>query len=140
MTLSSLEKFSTICSNISLNIPPEVSWGWDDRFHTALVAFERSEMELIFFPITQEFDRQWDISTVEQLSSPFDEYFENVFGIIPGQRVFTSDGGDGLILFAVWWPWGDGKRFSLRVGLFAPDESAINRKQIQAYLNQWLQI
>lgn len=137
-----IKKFDDICTRISLNIPPEYPWRWDDTFNTALVAFDRCDMDIIYFPITREFDRQWDIATIDKVPRHFYSYFNNAFGIIPGQEIFTAEDGSGLILFAVCWPWGDGKNVSLRVGLFssADHHLQLNQDQIKTYLTEWFQL
>ena len=90
-------------------------------FNTALVVFDKCDMDVIYIPITQEFDNQWDFATIERSPSSFYTYFNRVFGVVPGQKVFTSTNASGTILFAVWWPWGDGNKISLRVGLYDTD-------------------
>jgi len=139
MTSAKRHKHSGICARISLNLPPENQWCWDEMFNTALVVFDKCDMDLIYIPITQEFDAQWDFSTIENASPPFYTYFNRVFGIVPGQKIFTSTDAAGAILFAVWWPWGDGNKISLRVGLYDSDEVK-NPNQRKDCLCHWFQI
>lgn len=140
MQSEQLQKLSDTCTRIGLNIPAENAWYWDDRFDTATVVFDRSEMDLILFPITQEFDRQWDIANIAHVPEPFCRYFNKVFGIIPGQKTFTLEVGDGTVLFAVWWPWGNGRKISLRVGLFSPETVETGKPDGPAHLRQWFGI
>ena len=140
MTLSSLNTFETICKRISLNIPNEDKWRWDGRFNTALVTFEKKDMELIYFPIMQEFTKQWDFVSIDHAEGSFFEFFNDQFGLVPGQQIFTSEDDSGIILFATWWPWGDDLRFSLRVGLYANGQKGLNDHEIKAYLTEWLGI
>jgi hypothetical protein len=34
-----------------------------------------------------------------------------------GQRVLSQGPLDGLTAYGLWWPWGNGKTVSLRIGL-----------------------
>ena len=127
MQAAEIQKLNDTCTRIGLNIPPEYVWYWDERFNTATVVIDDTEKDLILFPITQEFERQWNIANIGDVPEPFFRYFKNVFGIIPGQKTFTSQTGDGTVLFAVWWPWGNGRKISLRVGLFCPQSAKETR-------------
>lgn len=134
------KKFGDICAKISLNLPSRCAWCWDEVFGTALVVIDRSDMDLMYIPMTQEFDARWDMASIDKAPPHFSSYFKRVFGIVPGQKMFTSANGNGSILFAVWWPWGDGAKISLRVGLFSPSEDAVDRHRIKAHLTDWFHL
>lgn len=140
MPKSDFEKFQEICRRISLNIPQKNQWRWDDKFGTALVTFEKIDMELIYFPISLEFSHQWDFISIDQADGPFFAHFVDRFGLVPGQKIFTTENGAGIVLFATWWPWGDDTHFSLRVGLFAQDANDLTPKEIRAQLTDWFNL
>ena len=140
MPLFSMNNLKTICERISLNIPDEDKWRWDDHFKTALVTFEKKDMELIFFPIMQEFAKQWDFVSIDQAEGAFFKYFNDRFGLVPGQKIFTTEDDTGVILFATWWPWGDDLRFSLRVGLYANGQKGLDDKHIKFCLTKWFNL
>ena len=94
-------------------------------------------MELIYFPIMQEFARQWDFISIDQAHGSFFRYFNNQFGLVPGQKIFTAEDDSGVVLFATWWPWGNGRQFSLRVGLYACSRNILSKNDIKAYLSDW---
>jgi hypothetical protein len=137
---TTLQKFYGICVKISLNVPPHCTWCWDEVFGTALVVFDRSDLDLVYIPMTLEFDAQWDMDSIDRAPPHFASYFNSVFGIMPGQKIFTAANGDGLILFAVWWPWGDGAKISLRVGLFSPADVKLARHRVKALLTDWFRL
>ena len=91
------QKFCGICVKISLNVPPHCTWCWDEVFGTALVVFDRSDLDLVYIPMTLEFDAQWDMASIDKAPPHFASYFNSVFGIMPGQKIFTAANGDGLI-------------------------------------------
>ena len=139
MTLTDSKHFADICSKISLNIPSTSPWSWDNRLKTAMVVFDKEEMDVVYIPITLEFDTRWDYATIESSPPHFYEYFKREFGIIPGQKIFASTDGSDTILFAVWWPWGDGNKISLRVGLYNGNDTN-DMNLIKDSLTQWFQI
>ena len=140
MQPDSSQRFADICAKISLNLPQNATWQWDDTFGTAWVAFEKTDVDLVLFPMIKEFDHQWDFSSLQGTSGPFFEYFHSSFGVIPGQRIFTTDDGAGWTLFAVWWPWGDDITISLRIGLFQASGQDSARERIKAELSSWFHL
>jgi hypothetical protein len=139
MPLTTYNQHADICSKISLNIPSTSQWSWDNRLQTAMVVFDKGDRDVVYIPLTQEFDTQWDFTSVDNSPAPFYAYFKSVFGIIPGQKIFTSTDGTGTMLFAVWWPWGDGNKISLRVGLYN-DSDTNHPEYFKESLAKWFQI
>jgi hypothetical protein len=142
MNVSDFDHFQTICSRISLNIPANYMWRWDAQFDHALVVFEKEFLELIYIPIVNEFDSQWDFNSFDKAPGHIRQFVESSFGLIPGQRLFTTAmaQNDELFLYATWWPWGDNINFSLRVGLVSPSDDTLNKAQIQTLLTHWFKI
>ena len=55
-------------------------------------------------------------------------------GLWPGQLLFTSDPNLEALVFCTWWPWGDGKAISIRIGLSDNQGSDSERaEQIQSF-------
>ena len=138
MVTHTLEKFRKICSQISLSIPSSYQWQWEERFHVALIAFEKRDMELILATISNQFDQQWDSTTVSNASELIGRLVKSLFGISPGQIIFASEEGAGLILFAAWWPWGNGSTISLRIGIFSLEERTFDGDKKKEHLIEWL--
>jgi hypothetical protein len=98
------------------------------------------DSDLMYFPLAKEFDRQWDYNSINDPSSSFCTYVNSAFGVVPGQRVFTSSEIDGLMLFAAWWPWGDDSKVSLRIGLISSKEPAKSKELHKTHLRAWFSI
>ena len=137
MVKRDLEKFKRICSRISSGMPSSYQWQWDERFHVALIVFEKEDMGAILSTVSNEFDQQWDAATVSNASGLIGELVNSFFGISPGQMVFTSEQGAGHMLFAAWWPWGNGSTISLRIGIFSREERTINKEEKKKHLTEW---
>lgn len=137
-----LSKFKDICFKISLNLPSENKWTWDEETGHALVVFKKESLELIYIPVSNEFAEEWDFVSIAGASELVSALAESDYGLIPGQKLFTAydDEIENLLLFATWWPWGDSDSFSLRVGIFCRDEKIINPGEIKEYLTDWLKI
>ena len=137
-----LDKFKSICSRISLNIPTTNRWAWDDKFNHALVVFDKEDLELILLPIALEFEQSWDFNTIENSSHPVNAFIQSGFGLMPGQNLYiaTDEKIAGLLLYATCWPWGDGDNFSLRVGMFSEDLNFPEPQALKSMLTTWFDI
>ena len=110
---------------------------WEERFHVALIVFEKHDRELILGTISNEFDQQWDSTTIGNASDLIGKLVHSLYGISPGQLIFSSNEGAGVILFAAWWPWGNGSNISLRIGIFAVEERIFDEEKKRAHLTEW---
>jgi hypothetical protein len=137
-----LKSYESICSNIAQNMPSVCTWQWDEEFHVALSVFEEEHVESILSIVSKEFDQQYNSITAEDDTDTehIDKFVVPLFGIVPGQEIFVSENGSGLILFAIWWPWGNGKTTSLRIGIISTEEQSLNKDEIKGYLTEWFSI
>lgn len=142
MNSPNFEKYKTICMRIGLNVPTTTQWAWDEKFNHALVVFEKEDLELILLPIALEFEQSWDFSTIDDSSRLVYDFIQSGFGLMPGQNLFIAadDKAAGMLLYATCWPWGDGDKYSLRVGMFSETPNAQKPQATKAMLSDWLNI
>jgi len=142
MNSLNLEKFKAICNRIGLNIPTSNRWAWDHNYNHALVVFDKEDLELILLPITLEFEQKWDFATIDDSSRLVNSFIQSGFGLMPGQNLFIAadDNAAGLLLYATCWPWGNGNKFSLRVGIFSQDPVFPNPQVTKDLLTDWFHI
>ena len=135
-----LSPLETICKRIALNIPDNCQWRWDREFNLALTIINRRDEIMVGLPLQLEFSHKWDFSSINDAEAPVREYFHGGFGVVPGQKVFTTDPVMGVVLFVAWWPWGDDERISLRVGLVSTNTDGIGEVDAKKLICSWLDI
>lgn len=140
MSSSDLDALGTVCQRISLNIPDRCPWRWDKEFNLALTVIDRQDEIMIELPLTLEFAHKWDFATIDDADQPVRDFFQSGFGVVPGQKVFTTDPVQGIVLFAAWWPWGDDERISLRLGLVSLTERKLDRAEVKDLICGWLNL
>lgn len=138
--MTNLDKFKEISQRVSLNIPDKTPWRWDREFNLALTVIERQDDVVIELPLTQEFPYKWDFSTIDDADQAVRDFFEAGFGLIPGQKLFTTDPIDGKVLYVAWWPWGDDARISLRMGLITISGPKMDNAEVKQLVCDWLSI
>ncbi|MBW1897875.1 MAG: hypothetical protein JRI61_02305 [Deltaproteobacteria bacterium] len=138
MNRTSLDKFKLICGRIREAIPSSFTWSWDEDFDVARIVFNKSEMDPLLLTLEKEFSGQWDFSSIDKAPVFIENFINSIFGIIPGQILFTMGEDSGPILFAVWCPWGNENYISLRIGIYSPDKKNYSRTESKKYLNEWI--
>ena len=96
---------------------PTPDWSWDARFNCCSSSFTR-EREAAAGPATAlALPTERTASTIGGAPQPLRQIVEHAGGVRHGQRVLSNAPLAGLTAYGLWWPWGDGKTVSLRVGL-----------------------
>lgn len=140
MSSTDLDALKTISQRISLNLPENAPWRWDREFNLALTVIDRQDEIMVELPLTLEFPHKWDFSTIGDADAPIRDFFQAGFGIVPGQRVYTSNPVDGVVLYAAWWPWGDDERISIRLGLVSVSNEELPKPEVKALVCSWLNL
>jgi len=140
MVIINIEAFEKICGQVFGSVPLAYRWQWDEPLQVALVSLEAVHAGDVLASLSAGFDEEWDSFTVSSAPQSISNFFTSSFGLLPGQKAFTADNGSGVILFALWWAWGDGTKTSLRIGIFSSDEQALDKGEIKKQLTQWFAI
>ncbi len=140
MPFDQLHPLEGICQRISLNIPENCPWRWDKEFNLAHTVISRKDEIMVELPLGLEFSHRWDFSTIEDADVAVRDYFQTGFGVVPGQKLFTHDPVQGVVLFAAWWPWGDDERISIRLGLISITDEKLQNADVKQMMCSWLNI
>ena len=140
MPSNALDALETVCRRITLNIPDRCPWRWDKASNLALTVIDTQDEIMVGLPLTLEFSHQWDFTTIDDADAPVRDFFNSGLGIVPGQKVFTTDPVGGLVLYVAWWPWGDEERISLRLGLIPLDGGRLDDAEVKRLICGWLNL
>ena len=113
LKISNLED---ICSELSRAFQGILSWKWDRRFETVLAEFSVEQKDRIRAILERHLKVTWDSSSVGHAPDAVRTICDHLGGLRPGQFIFTSVPSQDELIFCTWWPWGDGKEISIRIG------------------------
>jgi len=109
----------SVCAAIAAAAPAEATWSWDGRFDAALLEFAVDDRQAIRLPLESHLGDAWTSATRGSAPDVVARLIRRLGGLMPGQLLFTSSVERLPILYVAWWPWGNGLKISIRVGLFA---------------------
>lgn len=93
-----------------------LSWKWDSRFETVLAEFGAGQKDSIRATLERSLRITWNSSNIGNAPEIVQEINSHLGGLRSGQLLFTSDPDREAFIFCAWWPWGDGKSISIRIG------------------------
>lgn len=92
-------------------------FSWDSRFSCVASSFSSELDAEARAVVSQYFPSEWTMKTVVNAPPQVREVAENTGGVRTDQRLFTGDTSGRLVVFGLWWPWGDETTISFRVGI-----------------------
>lgn len=110
-----LANLEQVCRVLTEGGQDLLSWEWDGRFSAALAVAKDPQHHEVLALLASHFTFPWDTSNIDQAPERVVALGDSWGGLWPGQRIFTRDPEEDPLLYAVWWPWGGGGTFSLRI-------------------------
>lgn len=96
---------------------PTRGWSWDPRLLCVTSSFT-TEQEPAARTATQiALQNEWTSATIVRAPQALRDVVERAGGIRQGQIALSTGPINSLLVYGLWWPWGDGETVSLRVGL-----------------------
>ena len=105
-----------ICRELARAFQGVLLWKWDKRFETVLAEFSVQQEGEIRATLKRYLNLTWDSAAVGNAPDIVRNINDNLGGLRQGQYLFTSDPHHNGLVFCTWWPWGDGKEISIRIG------------------------
>ncbi len=112
LTYSDLEK---ACTDFVATFQGILSWKWDDRFNVVMAEFDISDESDVLTSLEYYFGYYWDASTICAAPPAIQGVVRRLGGLNSGQLLLSSNPNKDVFLYCVLWPWGCGKKISIRL-------------------------
>jgi hypothetical protein len=96
---------------------PTRGWSWDPRLLCVTSSFTTEQEPAARKATQMALQNEWNAATIVRAPQPLRDVVERAGGIRQGQLALSTGPVNGLLVYGLWWPWGDGETVSLRVGL-----------------------
>ena len=134
MTERNKAEMKDICTGLAASLQGVLAWKWDRRFETVLAEFGVEKKDQVRSILERYLDHTYDSSSVGNGPDRVRAIETHFGGLWPGQLLFTSDPKRETMIFGTWWPWGDGKEISIRIGPAFETMADSNRdEQVQLF-------
>jgi len=129
-----------VCRELLRGFQGVLSWQWDGRFETVLAEFSVDNKDSIRAILERCLSNIWDSSNIGYAPDIVRTINIRVGKLRSGQLLFTSDPSREALIFGAWWPWGDGKSISIRIGPFYKKISDSERAEKIQLFKSWFGI
>jgi hypothetical protein len=96
---------------------PTRGWSWDPRLFCVTSSFTTEQEPQARTATQMALQNEWSAQTISRAPASLRDVVERAGGVRQGQLVLSTGPVSGLLLYGLWWPWGDAETVSLRVGL-----------------------
>lgn len=100
---------------------PTRGWSWDPRLLCCTSSFTTEQEPAARQAVTLALPTEYTSATIARAPQQLRDVTERAGGVRAGQIVLSNGPINGLLVYGLWWPWGDGETVSLRVGLAEVD-------------------
>lgn len=104
-----------VCGGLLNDLCGELTWKWDDRFGALLAVVQAERQVEVRRVLDSHFVHLWDRKSIRQAPGAVKNGLGDFLDLRGEQLLFTSDPVADSLLFAAWWPWGDGTAISVRL-------------------------
>jgi hypothetical protein len=111
---------------------PSSEWTWDPRFECLTSSFPAADIPRARTVLDTAMPVEWSSDTIGGAPETVSALAKRCGGLRPGQLLRSGDVAGGLLLFALWWPWGDGSKVSVRFGIAGADRPPEVSPQLRA--------
>ena len=128
------------CKELWSGFQGVLSWKWDGRFQAVLAEFSAAKKVDVRTILERSLRNAWESSNIGSAPDRVREISGRLGGLRPGQLLFTSDPGQETFIFCAWWPWGDNKTISIRIGSSSKKLSDPEKAEMVQLLKKWFGI
>jgi hypothetical protein len=102
---------------------PARDWSWDHRFKCVTSSLGTDAGAAAKSALVAAVPAEWDAASFANAPDEVRALSERCGELRPGQALLTASPVGGMVLFAMWWPWGDGSKVSIRLGIANSDRA-----------------
>lgn len=106
----------TIFSTITTPLGDELNWRWEDKLSALLTEFSWEKKERVLTILRQLFSEEWNKKNIKKAPQAVRDELGELALLSNEQLIFTrSATKETPALALIWWPWGHGATYSMRI-------------------------
>ena len=131
------QKQDTIFSSITTPLGDELTWRMEEQQSVLLTEFSWEKKERILTTLRRIFNDEWHKKNIKKAPKSLKSELGELANLSKEQLIFTKPATDDFPALAViWWPWGHGATYSMRIKILNSNYDDAALKLGQANLLQ----
>ncbi|MGB1263190.1 MAG: hypothetical protein ACPG52_09790 [Cognaticolwellia sp.] len=133
--LHSQQQRDAIFSTITTPLGDELNWRWEDKLAALLTEFSWEKKERILITLRQLFSEEWQKNNIKKAPKALRDELGELAHLSKQQLIFTRPANETTPALAViWWPWGHGATYSMRIKILSSNYDGAALAQARASL------
>lgn len=125
----------TIFSTITTPLGDELTWRWEDKQSALLTEFSWEKKDRFLAVLRELFTEEWNNKTIKKAPKTVKDELGELASLSKAQLIFTRPACEEMPALALmWWPWGHGATYSMRIKILNSTYDDAALKQGQASL------
>lgn len=113
-----------LCKELLEDFERTLSFKWDSGFSALLAEFSTDRRDEVLAVLERHLGFRFDSSTIRKAPAQIKNKAGDLADLRDNQLLFTTDPEGELLIFAAWWPWGNGELISVRIASPSDAEQA----------------
>tara|TARA_R110000737_G_scaffold8779_1_gene24430 strand:+ start:2153 stop:2587 length:435 start_codon:yes stop_codon:yes gene_type:complete len=125
----------TIFSTITSPLGDELTWRWEEKQSALLTEFSWEKKDRLLTVLRALFTEEWHKKNIKKAPKAVKDELGELVNLSKQQLIFTRPASEETPALAlIWWPWGHGATYSMRIKILNSNYDDAALKQGQASL------
>ncbi len=112
----SSEQIQAISEPLRQSLGDNITWQYDEKFNGMLSEFAQNKSDVVFANLKPQLIDEWDNKSAKRLPKALKEQLGDLAKVSKNQKILAVPATEELpTMVALWWPWGHGGTYSLRI-------------------------
>lgn len=113
-----------LCKELLDDFDRILSWKWDSGFSALVAEFSADKQDEVRSVLERHLSFKWDRRSIGKAPEKIKTKTGDLGDLRDNQLLFTTDPEGNILIFAAWWPWGNGEVVSVRIASPSTGEQA----------------
>jgi hypothetical protein len=104
-----------LCKELLDDFESVLSWKWDSGFNALVAEFSTDKQDEVRTVLERHLGFKWDSRSIRKAPEQIKTKSGDLGDLRDNQLLFTTDPEGNVLIFAAWWPWGNGEVVSVRI-------------------------
>ena len=120
---------------ITTPLGDQLTWRWEEKMSALLTEFSWEKKDRILVTLRELFSEEWNKKTIKKAPPPLKDELGELTHLSKEQLIFTRPASNETPALAlIWWPWGHGATYSMRIKVLDITYNEADLQQARASL------
>lgn len=124
------EKIEELSSDLRQSLGDNIPWKYEEKMGVMLSEFAQNKSDVVLENLRKTLTDEWHAKTVKKLPKSLKEQLGDLAKLSKNQKILAIPANDDApSILALWWPWGHGGTYSLRIKILEHSYENIPEKE-----------